>query len=157
VQYLLNQSDSVQYLLDQSDAVQYLLDQSDAVQYLLDQSDAVQYLLDRMPPAFGHGTMIAGIIHLVAPEAVIMPMKAFDAGGTSSLWNLVRAINDAVADGADVINLSFSSASNSKLLNKALQAARSQGVVIVASAGNDDTSTPTFPAALPFVMGVASL
>jgi len=32
--------------------------------------------------AFGHGTMVAGVIHLVAPRALIMPLKAFGAAGT---------------------------------------------------------------------------
>ena len=32
--------------------------------------------------AFGHGTMVAGVVHLVAPEASIMPLKAFRADGT---------------------------------------------------------------------------
>src|SRR5882762_2806523 len=31
--------------------------------------------------AFGHGTMVAGIVHLVAPTAQIMPLKAFRADG----------------------------------------------------------------------------
>ena len=37
-----------------------------------------------VPPAFGHGTMVAGLVHLVAPTAKIMPLKAFNANGTST-------------------------------------------------------------------------
>jgi subtilisin family serine protease len=60
-----------------------------------------------IPAAFGHGTMIAGIVHVVAPDAGLMPMKAFDADGKANLWNLIRAVRDSVDMGADVIHMSF--------------------------------------------------
>ena len=34
-------------------------------------------------PAFGHGTMVAGLIHLVAPNVKIMPLRAFGADGSA--------------------------------------------------------------------------
>src|SRR5207302_7710401 len=37
---------------------------------------------DQAHVAFGHGTMVAGVVHLVAPNARIMPLKAFGADGT---------------------------------------------------------------------------
>ena len=61
-----------------------------------------------MPVAFGHGTMVAGLIHLVAPTARIMPLKAFRADGTSTLADILRAIYFAADNGARVINMSFS-------------------------------------------------
>jgi len=42
--------------------------------------------------AFGHGTMVAGIVHLVAPTARIMPLKAFRADGSGYLSDVLRAI-----------------------------------------------------------------
>jgi len=48
---------------------------------VLDQS-AVAVLDGPGYEAFGHGTMTAGIIHLVAPQAQIMPLKAFQADGS---------------------------------------------------------------------------
>ena len=42
--------------------------------------------------AFGHGTMTAGIVHLVAPQAKIMPLKAFNADGTGYDSDVLRAI-----------------------------------------------------------------
>ena len=62
----------------------------------------------QLPAAFGHGTMVAGIVHLVAPTAQIMPLKAFTADGTSRTFDIVRAIYYAVDHGARVINMSFS-------------------------------------------------
>src|SRR6266699_4301423 len=58
--------------------------------------------------AFGHGTMVSGIIHLVAPTALIMPLKAFNADGTGYLSDVLRAMYFAVQNGASVINMSFS-------------------------------------------------
>ena len=38
--------------------------------------------VDRIPPGFGHGTMVAGIVHLVAPNVRIVPIRAFDDNGS---------------------------------------------------------------------------
>ena len=58
--------------------------------------------------AFGHGTMVAGLIHRVAPTAKIMPLKVFRSDGSARSGDIVRAIYFAVEHGADVINMSFS-------------------------------------------------
>ena len=47
--------------------------------------------------AFGHGTMTAGIVHLVAPTAKILPLKAFSADGSGYLSDVLRAIYYATA------------------------------------------------------------
>ncbi len=57
--------------------------------------------------AFGHGTMTAGIVHLVAPQAKIMPLKSFNADGTGYDSDILRAIYYAVKNGAKVLNMSF--------------------------------------------------
>ena len=41
--------------------------------------------------AFGHGTMVMGVIHLVAPTAKLLPVKAFSANGNGSLSNIIAA------------------------------------------------------------------
>src|SRR6202522_513673 len=56
---------------------------------------------------FGHETMTAGLIHLVAPEAKIMPLKAFSANGTAYDSDILRAIYYAVNNGANVMNMYF--------------------------------------------------
>ena len=58
--------------------------------------------------AFGHGTMTAGIVHLVAPTAKIMPLKAFSADGSGYLSNVIRATYYATEHGAKVLSMSFS-------------------------------------------------
>jgi subtilisin family serine protease len=105
---------------------------------------------------FGHGTMVAGIVHLVAPAAKIMPLKAFRGDGSSNLSDIVRAIYYAVDHGANVISMSFSIAQSSPDLKLAIQYALSKGVITVASAGNDGQKTLVFPASYGGVQGIGS-
>jgi hypothetical protein len=125
---------------------------------VLDQSTAA--VLDGNPyAAFGHGTMVMGIIHLVAPTAQLMPLKAFHSDGTASLSDILRAIYYGVQNNANVINMSFDTKTSSVELQKALDYANQQGVICAASAGNDGQGPPllVYPAALQNdVMGVAS-
>src|SRR5205823_8883329 len=87
--------------------------------------------------AFGHGTMTAGIVHLVAPRAKIMPLKAFSADGSGYDSDILRAIYYAVKNGAKVLSMSFDYTSYSQELASAINYAKKNGVVSVASAGND--------------------
>ena len=106
--------------------------------------------------AFGHGTMVSGIIHLVAPTALIMPLKAFNADGTGYLSDILSAIYFAAQNGANVINMSFSFSTYSVELAKALKYATRHRAVCVASAGNNGKDEIIYPAALANVMGIAS-
>jgi thermitase len=106
--------------------------------------------------AFGHGTMVAGLIHLTAPAATILPLKAFKADGTSTVANVVRAIYYAVDSGARVINMSFSVAESSPELMKAINYASSHRVTCVAASGNLGIETIVYPAAYRNVIAVAS-
>jgi subtilisin family serine protease len=110
----------------------------------------------KTPHAFGHGTMVAGLIHLVAPTAKLMPVKVFSSDGTSSLSLIISGIYYAVDHGAKVINMSFSFSGTSQELTTAVNYANSQGVVMVASAGNDGQAEVIFPAGYSQVMGIAS-
>ena len=106
---------------------------------------------------FGHGTMVAGVIHLVAPTAQILPLKAFHADGTGYLSDVVRAIYYAVGHHARVINMSFNFTSASQQLNSALSWGNLNGTISVAAAGNSGQQALVYPAAYQsLVMGVAS-
>lgn len=106
--------------------------------------------------AFGHGTMTAGIVHLVAPQAKIMPLKAFSADGSGYDSDVLRAIYYAVKNGAKVLSMSFDYTSYSPELANAIKYANSKGVVSVASAGNDGEQIAVYPGSLPSVIDVAS-
>jgi len=122
---------------------------------ILDQSTMV--ILDNPDfAAFGHGTMVAGVIHLVAPQATILPLKAFRADGTGYSSDVLRAIYYAVYNGAKVLNMSFSYTTPSRELSRALDFATRRGLAAIASAGNTGQHVAAYPAALSTVIGVAS-
>src|ERR1051325_5298018 len=85
--------------------------------------------------AYGHGTFIAGIITKIAPDARIMPLRAFGPDGVGTAWNICRSIQYAVAHGADVINMSFGSSVELDPIKWALIYAKSHAV-LVAAVGN---------------------
>jgi subtilisin family serine protease len=125
---------------------------------ILDQSSAAILDTNTQYTAFGHGTMVMGVIHLVAPTAQLLPLKAFQSDGTADLSNILRAIYYGVQNNASVINMSFDTKTASTELKNALDYASRRGVVSVASAGNDGMQETVYPAALQNdVMGVASV
>jgi subtilisin family serine protease len=124
-------------------------------------------------PSFGHGTHVAGLIALVAPDAKIMPLRVLDQDGVGNSWVLAEALayamdpdgNPATNDGANVINLSLSTIERSKLVRDVIKAVicnddsqnqspddlpclspSGRGAVVVAAAGNSASSTPEYPA-----------
>jgi subtilisin family serine protease len=119
-------------------------------------SQSTTSILDGPPAAFGHGTMTAGLVHLIAPGAKIMPLKAFAGDGSSDLFNIERAIYYAADHGANVINMSFEILQSSSTLQSAIQYALSKNVVIVAASGNDGQQILVYPAAYNSVVGVGS-
>jgi len=114
---------------------------------------------------YGHGTQVAGVAgarsnNLIGVAGLcwrcsIMPVKVLGATGTGSVSNVAAGIVWATDHGARVINLSLGSTTSSSTLAEAAQYAYERGVVLVAAAGNSSSSTLTYPAALPTVIGVA--
>jgi subtilisin family serine protease len=144
----LDQSGSA--FLDQSGSA--FLDQSSAS--FLDQSSAS--FLDATNPAHGHGTLVAGVLAAVAPDAMIMPIRAFDDKGQADHFTIAKAIRWAVDHGADVINMSFGTLEQSKILKDAVEYAHKSGVTMIASAGNDGKDEAQYPAAYDKVVSVAA-
>ncbi|HMG34282.1 MAG TPA: S8 family serine peptidase [Blastocatellia bacterium] len=109
----------------------------------------------------GHGTFIAGLIALMAPDAKILPVRAFDSQGVSDAFTVSQAIKYAADRGAQVINLSFGSADDSTLMHDAVRYAAERGSMLIAAVGNDNLNTdldPQFPANWNSdVMGVAAV
>jgi len=155
----LNQSTVA--ILDQSTVA--ILDQKNSPLVLnqstvaiLDQSTVAILDGQQLPEEFGHGTMVSGLIHLVAPTASIMPLKAFQSDGTAELSNIVAAIYYAVDHGARVINMSFSTTTKEPALQQAIAYAASHGVISIASAGNQGREMTVYPAGFQGVIGVGS-
>ena len=94
-----------------------------------------------------HGTIVAGVaaasgnndigVSGVAWEASIMPLRALNEEGKGSAKDVIRAIDYAINNGADIINLSFVGLERSDSMNEALLRAHRAGVIVVAAAGNE--------------------
>lgn len=128
-----------------------------SVSAILDPATAASLQGANIPSDFGHGTMVAGLIHLVAPSAKIMPLKAFLADGTAKESDVITAIYYAADHGANVINMSFGFPDFSDALMKAVNYASRKGAICVASVGNGSQTTLVYPAAFGNVIGVASV
>lgn len=130
----------------------------------------------RMRDNNGHGTHCAGIAAAVGgngvgitganPDALIMPLTVLQSNGQGDMATIIKGIDYATANGADVISMSFGSYSESMALAEALGKAY-QKAVLVAAAGNEQMciyphtcpinrvkGSPMFPAAYSFVLGV---
>ncbi len=131
-------------------------DLSQSTVAVVDQSTAAE--VDGKPQYadFGHGTMVAGLIHLVAPTAKILPLKAFRADGTGYTSDILRAMYQAMLQHANVLNMSFTLGSYSPEVTTALDLATLSGTVSVAAAGNSAEDTVVYPAGLWDVLGIAS-
>ena len=106
---------------------------------------------------FGHGTMVAGLLHATAPEASLVPIRAFDSSGQSTLFLAIAAVYAAIGQDVDVINMSFSIGKDSPTFKRALGVAWNEGIALVASVGNDAKDAKNiYPAAYPMVIGVAA-
>jgi serine protease len=114
----------------------------------------------------GHGTAMAGAIAAragngvgiagVAPRAKIMSIKVLGPGGGGD-FQIAKGINRAVNRGADVISMSFGGPGSSDVLDRALERAASEGVLLVAASGNDGTTLADFPAAHRDVLSVGAV
>lgn len=113
-----------------------------------------------------HGTIIAGIaaasgnnaagVAGITWKARIMPLKILDDKGEGSASKVIKAIDYAIANGANIINLSFVGFGYSNGLDEAIKRAYNAGLIIVAAGGNEVgqgdgyylDETPMYPACL---------
>jgi len=112
----------------------------------------------------GHGTHVAGIVTLAAPDAKIMPIRALDPGGRGTTFGIAKAIRYAVRRDADVVNLSLGTSRETELLEDLIGdddddggGSNGRDVVFVAAAGNDNDSKQQFPAAEDGAIAVTSV
>ncbi len=113
----------------------------------------------------GHGTHCAGIVSAVRDNGVGIAgmagacrIAAYRCGSGSSLYSshIIAGVNDAVANGAQVLSMSFGAPVDLSSIHDALVTAHDAGCVLVAAAGNDGVDSAFYPAAYDEVVGVAS-
>ncbi len=123
-----------------------------------------------------HGTHVAGTVGAVTNDGLgvagvnwssrLMTLRVLGAGGGSN-FDIAQAIRYAARLGnssgtlptqrANVINMSLGGPSDSLTLAAAISAALNQNVVIVAAAGNENSSAASFPASYPGVVSVGAI
>ncbi|MEM1760830.1 MAG: S8 family peptidase [Desulfurococcaceae archaeon] len=122
----------------------------------------------------GHGTHVAGIIAArlngvgvagAAPKVRLYAVRVLSASGSGYISDIARGIIESTkgpdgvagtADDADIISMSLGGPHSNTLYN-AVKYAYSYGVVLVAAAGNDGASSPSYPAAYPEVIAVGAV
>jgi serine protease len=114
----------------------------------------------------GHGTHVAGTIAQathngvgtagVAPNARILPLKVLGASGMGDSSWIAAAIDEAVDQHAQVINLSLGGGHSALIVN-AVEKARAAGVVVVAAAGNTGREGIGSPADASAALGVSAV
>ncbi len=94
-----------------------------------------------------HGTTVAGVAASVTNNTIglagvcwnckIMALRALNARGEGTTTDIAKAIDYAVDNGADIINMSFVGGATDVVLSDAVGRAYEAGVVLVAAVGND--------------------
>ncbi|MGV3757231.1 MAG: S8 family serine peptidase [Verrucomicrobiota bacterium] len=110
-----------------------------------------------------HGTSMAETIlralSMVAEgssSTKILPVDVFGSRETTSTFDLANGIYLAVKNGATVINMSLGSPATAGYLETLIANSSAQGVLFLGAAGNEPTSTPTYPAAYTQVIAVTA-
>jgi len=108
----------------------------------------------KIDEALGHGSHVAGIVALAAPDAQIMPLRIFDSDGNGTYFDAAAAIVYAVDNGADVINLSGNGATDDASFRNAVAYAWNNGVIVAAAGGINNLG---YPAGFDNVLSVGSV
>ena len=113
---------------------------------------------DQIDEMVGHGTFIAGLIALTAPDARILPVVALNSDGVGDAFEVAAAVYYAIEQGADVINMSLGSTHEMEGVEEAMEVAVAAGVVVIAAAGNFNRSEyQEYPASFEEENGVISV
>jgi hypothetical protein len=111
-----------------------------------------------------HGTAMAyTILEAIAQQssggssAQILPVDVYGPNANATTWDVALGIQQAVDNGANVLNLSLGGPTDSPLLASVLKQAIADGIAVYAAAGNQPLATPTYPAADPGVISVTAL
>ena len=116
----------------------------------------------------GHGTHVSGIIAArgtppagirgAAPGVTLRSYRVFGQGGdTASNYAIAKAIDAALADNCDLLNMSLGGGDPDTLTAEALTSAQKAGVVVFAANGNDGRQPVSFPAANSMCQAISAV
>ena len=97
----------------------------------------------------GHGTQVAGIIAAngeivgIAPKSEILAYRVSEDGEAVSSDLIIRAIKQAMIDGADIINISLGVDVRHDQIDRIVDEAVKNGIIVVAAAGNNGPDEKT--------------
>ncbi len=105
----------------------------------------------------GHGTFVAGLLALVAPDVRILPVTVLDSDGVGTTWTIGKGLFYAIDQDVEVINLSLGSTYKAEIFEDAADEAEARGIMIVAALGNSGSASPVnyeYPGQLKETIGV---
>lgn len=117
----------------------------------------------------GHGTAVSGVVAAEANNGrgitgvtgpvniKILPLQAGSFDGTMYRSDIIRAVEYAIDQDVDVINLSVGNDKYSAIEDAAIQKAIAKGITVVAAAGNDGDGSYNYPASFQNVISVGSI
>ena len=112
----------------------------------------------RIDEAYGHGTHVAGIIHIAAPKARLYAIKVLTDDGWGSVFGVIQGLEYAVnVRHAGVINMSLGLEWDHPDLRATVAWAAASGAQLVASAGNQGSRVPQYPASYEEVLSVTAV
>jgi len=98
----------------------------------------ISFVDDTIRDPNGHGTNVAKIIKEIAPDAKLYIAKVFTQDKRNrEIQPFVDAIDWAISQEVDLINLSFGTHNDEEIVHNAIKRAYDRGILIVAAAGNE--------------------
>ncbi len=105
----------------------------------------------------GHGTMVAGLVDLLAPNVDLVIARVADSDGVANAWTIIKGLAFAATQGAEIANLSMGSIDRIAALSDVLDWTDEQNLLVICPAGNLGLDEVLYPAGYRSVMCVTGV